>query len=310
VTEVIELKPGAAVVFRSDEDPVPRDRYGRPLIVPPEGGKPEAYMRATTLAKTLDDTYNLQQWAKRSVLIGAGARPDLAVSASMLAPKMATDRYAKKEIDKLADAAMEVSGSSTKRNMGTVLHGLSERVDRGESLDDVPENLKADLRAYWQATKDLEVLGIEEFVVNDPLKTAGTYDRTVRYRGRSYIFDLKTGNVTFAAGSIAIQLAVYATGVRYEHAVPVKSGPVYNETLPDGSVQPAQDYVAPGPTRSPLPEDLDPDWGIVAHLPQGEQRCELHWVDLKAGREAIERALWVRAYRKKRDLFTPFKEAV
>lgn len=283
MTEVIELKPDAAVVFRSDEDPVPRDRYGRPLIVPPEGGKPEAYMRATTLAKTLDDTFNLQQWAKRSVLVGAGIRPDLGVSAAMLAPKMATDRYAKKEIDKLADAAMEVSGSSTKRNMGTVLHGLSERVDRGESLDDVPENLKSDLRAYWQATKDLEVLGIEEFVVNDPLKTAGTYDRTVRYRGRSYIFDLKTGNVTFAAGSIAIQLAVYATGKRYDH---------------DGAV------------RTDLPDDLDPDWGIVAHLPQGEQRCELHWVDLKAGREAIERALWVRAYRKKRDLFTPFKETV
>lgn len=279
LSEVIELKPDAAVVFRSDEDPVPRDRYGRPLIVPPDGGKPEPYMRATTLAKTLDDTYNLQQWAKRSVLIGAGIRPDLGVSASMLAPKMATDRYAKKEIDKLADAAMEVSGSSTKRNMGTVLHGLSERVDRGESLDDVPENLKADLRAYYKATKDLEVLGIEEFVVNDPLKTAGTYDRTVRYKGRSYIFDLKTGNVSFAAGSIAIQLAVYATGKRYDH---------------DGAV------------RTDLPEDLDPDWGIVAHLPQGEQRCELHWVDLKAGREAIERALWVREYRKKRDLFTPF----
>ena len=278
MAEVIEVKSDAPVVFRSDDDPIPRDRFGRPLIVPPDGGKPEPYMRATTLAKTLDDTYSLQQWAKRSVLIGAGARPDLGVSAAMLAAKAAAgDRFAKKEIDKLADAAMEVSGSSTKRNMGTVLHGLSERVDRGESMEGVPEELLGDLREYYTATKDLEVLAIESFVVNDPLKTGGSFDRIVRYNGESFVFDLKTGNVTFAAGSIAIQLSVYAGGLLYNH-----------DTA----------------ERSPLPDDLNPDVGIVAHLPQGEKRCQLYRVDLKSGREAIEHAMWVRGYRKRKDLFT------
>src|SRR5690606_39704891 len=137
MTGPLIVNKDTAVVFQGDsEDPIPRDRYGRPLIVPEGGGTPVPYVRATTLAKTLDDTFNLQQWAKRQVIVGAGVRPDLGVAAAVAGPQAAAgDRYAKKELDKLADAAMEVAGASTKRNMGTVLHSLSERVDRGEPLD-------------------------------------------------------------------------------------------------------------------------------------------------------------------------------
>src|SRR5690606_26115472 len=131
---------------------------------------------------------------------------------------------------------------------------LSERVDRGEPLDDVPEVLKQDLRAYWKATQALEVVAIEQFVVNDALQTAGTFDRLVKYKGRHYIADIKTGNVSFAAGSIAMQLAIYASAVEYSHD-PVE--------------------------RKPLPEDVSQEAAVVIHLPQGEGKCELHWIDIE-----------------------------
>src|SRR5690606_327328 len=99
MTGPIVVGKDTPVIFQGDEeDPIPRDRFKRPLIVPPDGGTPVAYTRATTLAKTLDDTYNLQQWAERQVLVGAGMRPDLGVSATLLGPKAAAgDKYAKRE---------------------------------------------------------------------------------------------------------------------------------------------------------------------------------------------------------------------
>lgn len=36
-------------------DAVRRDRWGRYLVVPPDGGKPVGYTRATTVAKALDE---------------------------------------------------------------------------------------------------------------------------------------------------------------------------------------------------------------------------------------------------------------
>ena len=56
---------------------VSRDRWGRPLITPPEGGKAVPYVRVTTLAGTLEDTYNLGKWQQRQVAMGIAARPDL-----------------------------------------------------------------------------------------------------------------------------------------------------------------------------------------------------------------------------------------
>ncbi len=44
-----------------------RDRYGRYVIIPATGGKAKSYTRATTIAETLDDRYNLELWKMRQV---------------------------------------------------------------------------------------------------------------------------------------------------------------------------------------------------------------------------------------------------
>ena len=58
-------------------DTTRRDRYGRYLVLPPDGTKPVGYTRATTIAKTLDDTSSLMAWGERMTAIGLARRPDL-----------------------------------------------------------------------------------------------------------------------------------------------------------------------------------------------------------------------------------------
>src|SRR5690606_4914595 len=78
---------------------------------------------------------------------------------------------------------------------------------------------------------------------------------------------------------IAMQLAVYARSVLY--------GPA---------------------TRERTPLEVDQDRAIVIHLPAGQGRCELHWVDIAAGWEAVQVAAQVRQWRRRRDLFTPLAD--
>jgi len=278
----VELNAKDVHVFRSDDDPVPRDRWGRPLVVPPDGGPPVAYTRCTTFVGVLEDTYQLSLWQQRMVAIGMAERPDLQMAAYALRDAQRSgDKQGKRELNKICSKAIEVAGGSVAANTGTALHSLSEKVDRGEDLGPVPEVFKADLRAYWSATRELEVVAVEDFVVVDDLRVGGTFDRLVKYRGRHYIADIKTGGIDFGIGKIAMQLSMYSRGVRYDHTTQ---------------------------ERSPLPEDVSQERGIVIHLPAGQQRCTLHWVDLAAAWDAIGLAAQVREWRARKGLSVPFGE--
>ena len=61
-----------------------RDRWGRYLIVPRDGGKAEAHTRATTVAETLDDRFNLEQWKIRMGIRGVVASKSLYARAASL----------------------------------------------------------------------------------------------------------------------------------------------------------------------------------------------------------------------------------
>ena len=75
------------------DEPVTRDRWGRPLIIPPDGGKPVAYTRVTTVAKTLEDEGGLSKWMMRMTALGLAQRPDLyALVATVGDDKGALDR--------------------------------------------------------------------------------------------------------------------------------------------------------------------------------------------------------------------------
>ena len=52
---------------------VQRDRWGRPLITPPRGGKPVPYTRCTTYVDVLESTWNLMAWKQRCLLYTSDA---------------------------------------------------------------------------------------------------------------------------------------------------------------------------------------------------------------------------------------------
>lgn len=252
---------------------IPRDRYGRPLVTPPNGGKQVAYTRCTTFVDCLEDKFNLQRWQQRMVAVGIADRPDLLLSVS-------AHRSNKQELNGITQQALEAAQAGAAATTGTALHALTETIDRGEGLPTIPDTYHADLDAYRRETSPLHPLLLEQFAVHDELKIGGTADRIVQYQGRGYIADVKTGSsIDFGALKIAMQLAVYARSTPYD----------YNTGK-----------------RSPYPVEVDTSWGIVIHLPAGSGTCQLRWVDLAAGWQAVQIAAQVREWRKHKGWYQDF----
>lgn len=252
-------------------EPIPRDRYGRPLVIPREGGKPIPYTRCTTYVGVLEDTFNLARWQQRMVALGLASRPDLLLAVSAHGDD-------KTELNRICAEAQEAAAAHAAATTGTALHALTERLDRGMPVGVIPEAYQADLAAYEKETAELTPVEIEAFTVLDTLQIGGTPDRVVEFRGARYIADVKTGSIEYGMGKIAMQLAVYSRSSLYDHRTGERT-----------SLQ------------------VDQNNAIVIHLPAGEGRCELHWVNIAAGWEAVKLATSVRAWRARSGLSIPFK---
>jgi hypothetical protein len=239
-----------------------RDNFGRPLIIPPGGGEPVAYRRCTTFIDVLADRSALERWKQRKTAIGLAARKDLLL-------RVQTSKNDNKTLDKVCEWALQAAGSDSSANIGTAIHELTEQIDRGETPE-IPEAFAPDIKAYLQAMKAFEVRDIEVFVVNDDLRVAGTFDRIV-LELEPLVADLKTGSITFDAGKIAMQLAVYANSQVYN----IETG-----------------------ERAPL--DASKARGLVIHLPQGEGKCKVYEADLVEGWKGAQLAADVWAWRAKK----------
>jgi len=244
-----------------------RDRWGRPLIVPPGGGKPKAYTRVSTLAKTLDDQSGLMLWKQRQTVKGVVKRADLYA----LAKSAGDDNRVLGDVVK---QAMEAADSSAAANKGTAVHSFCEAVDLGNDID-IPGEYTADIAAYRKATAALDVVMAEKFCVNDRLECAGSFDRLVRLPdGRMVIADIKTGkDAAKYAVATAAQCALYASSVLYNVA---------------------------DDTRADFPAELDRSFGLLIHLPIGAGECHIYKLDLEFGLNFAEVAVEVRDWRKRK----------
>ena len=255
-----------------------RDRYGRYLLPHPDTGKEIPLTRVTTIANTLADRYGLEQWGQRNTVLGIGLRPDLYALAVSSTPDD------KQQLNKVVKQAQEAAKASSGANLGTALHRITERVDRGDDLD-IPQDWKGDVDAYCQTLADhhvgIRTEFIERIVVNFNIGAAGTLDRLVQLSGQAAltVADLKTGKdvVKYGTTEIAIQLALYANSTH-----------VWNGT----------DY-------NPMPP-VDTNKALIIHLPVGKSQCTLHTVDIAAGWEAAQLALQVREWRKQKGLTAPY----
>lgn len=299
-----------ADAFSTVEAELPRDRWGRPLITPPEGGDPVAYQRVTTFVGALEDTYHLGLWQQRMVALGMSQRRDLVLAASAITDP--SQQYAKRTLNGIAKDAIGAAKGTAAATTGTALHSFSEFIDRGEPLPvNVPEEYVPDLEAYATLVRPMfTALAIEGFCVVDHLRVGGSYDRILSFNaegldayegkhgsrltypdgrevepGDAVIGDLKTGGIDFGIGKIAMQLGVYANAQDYDHTL--------------GS-------------RSPLTGNPSREWAVVIHLPAGTGQARLVWVDIAAGWETASTvAPLVHAWRKRKanDLSSTFASA-
>lgn len=247
---------------------VPREeRTGRPLILQDDGTM-VAYERASSYGDILDDPTNLWMWKIRNTMKGLVGREDLRMLVSTADP----DTWeGKKTLNSVAGKAQYAAKSDSAANMGTALHSAMEAVDRGETPPSLPPRFQADIESYASLMKreGLKVVHIEEFVVNDPLQGAGTFDKAVVCPdGKVRIVDFKTGKWRVRyPGEYGIQLAIYANAKRYDPATG---------------------------KRSVIHPDLVTDYGIIVSLPAGSGEAQAHKLPLELPLQAARTAFWIR----------------
>lgn len=252
------------------------------------------FRRVSTLVKKVEtDTYNLEQWKLRQVAAGLAVRDDLVLAIKAMGREPA-DGWTKEDKSKLGGIvrdAMNAAKQADGARKGTAVHDLTERLDRGERLDDVvrglPEHVARTVRAYDFLRREhgWRTVEIERTVVCDELEVAGTFDRVEQLdtlsallgpgacqygdacpdvglpgHGDTVIADVKTETAPWLNGlHIGPQLAIYSRSRRMW----VPTGGMVtikiagrDEQVPDGK------YVKAPCVRQ--------DVGIVVHLLNGD----------------------------------------
>jgi hypothetical protein len=268
-------------------DTVRRDRWGRYLVTPPDGGKPVGYTRATTPAKTLDDQHSLINWGKRMTAVGLATRPDL------MALVAAADPTDKRELDKLCERASEAGGATARRDLGTALHSMVERKVADPTWQPpaiYADDVAAILGAIDDAGYDIVVEFSEQILVLDEYRVAGKCDFLLRHRvtGEHVVADLKTGSTVIYSGlAFAIQLSIYANADCMYVQGDAKDG--------------SEDV------RLPLPT-VNRDRALILHAQPESGHCDIYSLDITAGFEAFKVALDVREWRSRsKTLLTPIE---
>lgn len=274
----------------SDDIPaeVPRDQWKRPLITPLGGGRPVGYTRASTMGGYLDDTSGLDRWKQRGVASGLALREELFLQVVSLGPEPDKlqqpnlHKQWKRDMQDVCDRARDAAGASRKSTVGTALHALTDRIERGQDVGNVPETYHRHLESYRRATRGFTAVGIEQFVICDELQAAGTFDRLYQLDGYPALIigDTKTGDISYAL-KIAVQMAIYAHGSFYDPKTAART--------PIGNV--------------------DLDRGLIIALNSDTGLCEPVWINLRAGWEAAKIAAQVREVRRVKGLTSPFEMA-
>lgn len=181
-----------------------------------KNGSVKGITRCTTFVEAAADSYGITQWQKRNVLMGASLRPDIVAKAHGMNQQ---EHY--RELGDLLDALEEAAGANVASNLGTLIHDLTERIDRQEiTIDDVPQAYQGHIQSYVDAlrAKGLEIVPemMERVICTSEYGgVAGKFDRVLYHpRSRTYrIGDLKTGkDMKKGWGKIETQEWIYTSG--------------------------------------------------------------------------------------------------
>lgn len=205
--------------YKVEEVPetIKRDRWDRPLIKLRDGAGEKAYTRASTLGKAIEDTYHLDLWKQRCVAFGMSRRPDLVATAASIETNEGKDRGPLQEV---CAKAHEAAKGDAGANIGTALHKLSERKDKGEDLSWLPPVIGEAMDYYAELMSYVRVLATEVFVVCDELEAAGSFDRVVELLV-DLEFNMDGQTTVIPRGTV---LVVDLKGLALDTKIPTPSG--------------------------------------------------------------------------------------
>lgn len=282
----------------------PRDRWGRPMLYPPDSDKREGYVRVSTLAKALDDKSGLINWKASMAMVGLmKSRPLQARVLSMIAKDGGVYANNKKPLAEIVDKATDLAGASDAADKGTSIHTYTEMLDHGElDWSYVPDDMKGPLEAYGARMESFTVLDQEVFGAVDTevgshiLRTSGSMDKVMDVPGVGIVVgDVKTGanEPKYPLGCTS-QVAVYSRCKRYRDDV-FKGSPEF-ECSPEWADPNGKSW------RKPLWDGLSTSLGVMIHLPLERVRnkfvCDVYVLDLELGWKAVETAVAVREVKK------------
>lgn len=252
---------------------------GRYILPDPETGKEKQWTRASTIAHTISDTFHLDKWRDRMIARGMGLRPDLA---SLAGQYDVTEN--KRELQEIADKALDTAGANQGANLGTALHGYAERLDAGEDVfrQRMQPTTRRTLELYQEqkSKQGIRILPeyMERVVLNKEYGIVGRLDRIaeVDTYPLPVIADLKSQKDFFSYMEIAIQLAIYS-----------RADFMWNEDTCEWEQMP----------------EMDTENAFVIHVPaqrkEGQETCEIHWIDLVEGWFYVRLAMNTRKARKR-----------
>lgn len=208
------------------------NQYGHYLLPDPATGTTVGFVRATTAAKVLDDTYNLSRWSTRqqvaSVLRLADAAADPLNEGRATAQRMLDDlrdRIGKGNGSNTNDLLEEIDGFAGGKNaaeFGDAVHEWCAALDSSMiTVDQVPELFEPWVTAYQKILAHAGLIAVAQYVERQVLndsgieRVVGTLDRLFMCvaTGELYLGDLKTSkadNVKWSWMTWPTQLVGYA----------------------------------------------------------------------------------------------------
>jgi hypothetical protein len=206
-------------------------------------GRPRRVMygRPSSFGSALDNPFSLIKWKDREELVGAAV---LKLDYEYILANRENDRI----LDGLAADCYDAADAHLAADRGTHIHLLLEAWDKhglisnellqiGESLG-IPHKLQRQIVKQWREFRTrlgLTALAVEQTVVNDRWRLAGTLDRLdvsdrdhltafgVLEAGVPFVGDIKTGSLTVGNDGqpdywvkYPVQLAAYVDAVPYD----------------------------------------------------------------------------------------------
>lgn len=252
------------------------DQYQRYVIPHPDkpDGPGRPWTRATTVAKVLSDTANLDMWKQRQVVLGAANDPNVIDGV--------TSKSDKDDLNARVAMAHAAAGSSDAADRGTALHEKTADYDNGLPIEDDDEGLQMYRKALASAGLRAVPGLIERTVVVPGIDlgganvagVAGTFDRIYQTpKGKLIMGDLKTSgsDASWGMPEWEIQLGIYSKA----------------KVMWDWHTR----------TFTPMPE-INMNQGVLVQVNLKERYWAVYKVDLVTGRESLELALKLRAWRK------------